>query len=49
MEVVNPSSNVSTTTAVISSINPAVFGQTVVFTATITGRADHANRQRDLC
>ena len=36
-EVVNPSSNVSTTTAVISSINPSVFGQTVVLTATITG------------
>jgi hypothetical protein len=36
-EVVNPSSNVSTTTSVISSINPAIFGQSVVFTATITG------------
>ena len=36
-EVVNPSSNVSTTTSVISSINPSVFGQSVVLTATITG------------
>jgi len=36
-EVVNASSNVSTTTAVISSINPAAFGQSVVFTATTTG------------
>ena len=35
-EVVNPSSNVSTTTSVMSSINPAVFGQSAVFTATVT-------------
>ena len=36
-EVVNASSNASTTTTVISSINPSVFGQTAVFTATISG------------
>lgn len=35
-EIVNPSSNVSTTTSVVSSINPSIFGQSVVFTATIT-------------
>ena len=36
-EVVNAASNTPTTTTVASSVNPSAYGQTVVFTATITG------------
>jgi hypothetical protein len=36
-QVVNQTSNNTTTTALVSSVNPSTFGQTVVFTATITG------------
>ena len=36
-QVVNPSSGTATTTTLISSPNPSANGQTVVFTATVTG------------
>ena len=36
-QVVNQTSNNATTTALVSSVNPSTFGQTVVFTATVTG------------
>jgi len=36
-QVVNQASNNTTTTALVSSVNPSTFGQTVVLTATVTG------------
>ncbi len=35
-QTVNPSGTISTTTAVVSAVNPSAFGQSVTFTATVT-------------
>ncbi len=42
-QVVNSPAPVSTTTALASSVNPSVFGQSVTFTATVTAAAGNAS------